>query len=262
MVRRLGVASVALAAAAVGAIALATPAMADVRVVPSEAAPGGPAELAFQLPEERPGAHTTKVEIQAPTETPIAEVYPMSTNEWAPQITTRLLDQPLTSIHGGRTTEVVSSITWTRVGKFASPAKPALLRISAGPMPEADRVVFNLIQTYSDGTVVRWTDPPAADGKTPKHPAPVITLTGKAPAGAVHGGGSAHGGSTDSGQAHADAAQPKAAAGEDGMFGTLGAGLLVGLALGLVGSLIVIMRSRRTSTAASRAARREVLGQQ
>ena len=60
---------------------------------------------------------------------------------------------------------------------------PALARPVPGqrrrpPMPAA--------QTYDNGKVVNWADPPNADGSEPEHPAPSVTLT--AATGDHHGG--------------------------------------------------------------------------
>jgi uncharacterized protein YcnI len=235
MIRSWRIAAVALGAAVVGAVALAAPAAAaDVTVTPSEAPRGNSAELAFQLPEERTGAYTTKVELAAPEATPIAEIYPLSVDSWAPTATTRKLDQPVELIHGTRTTEVASTITWTRVGEApAGPAQPVVLTVALGPMPQADRIAFTLIQTYSDGTVVRWAD-------QPDHRAPTVTLVDQGPvAGHDHGGG-------DAGAA-APVAQEKKS---DGMYGILGAGLLLGLAAGLGLDGWLILRAVRRGPAA------------
>ncbi len=155
-----------------GSIALAAPAAADVSVTPAVAQRGGPAALVFSVPGERPAAHTTKIELLAPEKTPIAEIYPMSVTGWAPLLTSRKLDKPIEVIHGTRTTEVVTKVTWKRVGKAVPKAgEPVLLKVSLGPMPEAEQVAFTIVQTYSDGTVVRWADAPGA-----AHPAPVVRL--------------------------------------------------------------------------------------
>src|SRR5437879_2124241 len=95
MIRDWRTAVVGLGAAVVGAVAFAAPAAADVTVTPSEAPRGGPTELAFHIPDDRPGAYTTKIELVPPEATPIAEIYPMSVDGWAPMTTTRKLDQPV-----------------------------------------------------------------------------------------------------------------------------------------------------------------------
>jgi uncharacterized protein YcnI len=246
MVRDWRTALVGLGAAVVGAVALATPAAADVTVTPPNALQGGPAELAFHVPDERPGAYTTKVELVPPDATPIAEIYPMSVDGWAPMTATRKLDQPVDLIHGTSTTEVPSSITWTRVVDVApTPGQPVVLTVSLGPMPQADRVVFTIVQTYSDGTVVRWADQPADGGAQSKNQAPIVTLIDPTPAGGTQGGGAQT----------ADGAPPAQAAKivNSGTNGVLGAGLLVSLAAGLGLDGWMILRSvRRISRAAGR----------
>jgi hypothetical protein len=39
------------------------------------------------------------------------------------------------------------------------------------------QAVLKTLQTYSDGTIVRWIDDTAAGQPEPEHPAPVLTLT-------------------------------------------------------------------------------------
>jgi uncharacterized protein YcnI len=248
MIRNWRATALTLGAAVTGAVAFAAPAAAaDVTVTPSGAPRGGPAELAFNIPEEHVGAYTTKVELVAPEATPIAEIYPMSVDGWAPTITTRKLDHPVGLIHGTSTTEVPASITWIRFGDVApNPGQPAVLTVSLGPMPDTDRVAFTIVQTYSDGTVVRWGDSPASNsaaGSTqPQHPAPVVTLVDQAAAGDPHGGEPAEA---------APAAQQDKTNG-NGTYGILGAGLLVGLAAGLgLDGWIILRAVRRSSLAAA-----------
>ncbi len=242
---------VALGAGAVGALAFAGPAAAGVTVSPSAAPRGGPAELAFLVTEDRPGAYTTQIELDAPEATPIAEIYPMSADDWAPRIATRQLSQPVEMIHGTTTTEVVSSITWLRVtGPPADPTKSAELRVSLGPMPTTETVSFAVVQTYSDGTVVRWADPPASDGTKPAHPAPLVTLLDDPAAAAGHDG---HG-SGDSGDSTV-AAGSSGSSGGSGPNGVLVAWLLVGLALGVgIDGWLIVRVMRRNAAAAASAA--------
>ena len=42
--------------------------------------------------------------------------------------------------------------------------------------PDAAEVSFPAVQTYADGTVVHWDQPPLPDGGEPEHPAPMLTL--------------------------------------------------------------------------------------
>ncbi|GAA4728154.1 DUF1775 domain-containing protein [Phytohabitans rumicis] len=236
MLRNRRTAVVAVGAAIFGALAFASPAAADVTATPSEAIRGDGTKVTFRLTEDRPGAYTTKVQLLAPETNVVAEIYPMSQNDWAPATTMRKANQAVDGLHGMPVSEVTATITWTRVSGAPKAGQAPELTVSMGPMPtQGDEVVFTLVQTYSDGTVVRWADP--AGGA---HPAVVVRLTG-AP---VAGGGNHHGGGTEQ-----QAIQPAATASDDGggAYGILAAGLLAGLGLGVAGGWL-ILRSRRGGT--------------
>src|SRR4029453_14871840 len=114
-------------------------------------------------------------EVVAPVDAPIAEMYPLSTNDWAPTTTTRTLDRPVELIHGSETDEVIASVIWTRAEGVAPTGQPAQLRVALGPMPQTDRAMFTRAQTHPKGAVVRWGDP--ASGK----PGPVVSLLDEQP---------------------------------------------------------------------------------
>ena len=83
--------------------------------------------------------------------------------------------------HGAQLTEAVSKITWTATGDAAvKPGQFQEFDVSLGPLPKVPQVVFKALQTYSDGTVVRWIDEPTTDGTEPEKPAPVLKLTAAA----------------------------------------------------------------------------------
>jgi uncharacterized protein YcnI len=232
MTRNWRTALVALGGALAGMIALAAPAAADVSVSPTAAIKGDSAELAFQVPEDRPGTYTTKVELVAPREAPIAEIYPLSTNDWAPTTTTRKLDRAVELIHGSETTEVVDTVTWTRAPDVAPTGQPAQLRVALGPMPQTDRVAFTVVQTYSDGAVVRWGGAPAADGSTSGKPGPVVALLNDSPTDGTAGDGS-----------QADPAAPDGGSGETPYL-IFGVGLLLSLA---AEAWLIVRAGRRTA---------------
>jgi len=76
-------------------------------------------------------------------------------------------------------TEGVFSVTWTPDGRqdAIAPGEYDEFDISVGPLPDVSSLTFKTLQTYSDGTVVRWIDPPAAEGQPePEHPAPTLAL--------------------------------------------------------------------------------------
>ncbi|HWH00439.1 MAG TPA: YcnI family protein [Pilimelia sp.] len=172
----------------VGVSAVASPAAAHVTVSPKEATQGGYARVAFRVPNESDTASTTKLEVALPEQTPIASVSVQPVPGWTVKVDKGKPATPVKA-HGTEVTEVVTRITWTAAGGTPGvrPGEFQEFPVSLGPLPEVDRLVFKALQTYSDGTVVRWIEEPADGGEHPEHPAPVLTLT-KAGAG---GGGEA-----------------------------------------------------------------------
>ncbi|MEU0552100.1 DUF1775 domain-containing protein [Micromonospora sp. NPDC005979] len=159
---------------------------ADVTTTPTEARQGDAVRLEFSVPEERAGTTTKQIEIRLPADAPVAEVYPMSVDGWAPRIDSKTLDKPVAGIHSAGVNTVTTAVTWVRVGQGAT--GPAKLALSMGPLPQAERLTFEVVQTYADGTVVKWADAAGA------HRAPVLTLLPAVPGAAGAAGPAAHGG--------------------------------------------------------------------
>ncbi|MFG1844997.1 YcnI family protein [Micromonospora carbonacea] len=243
-------AAVAVVAATLGWAGTAL--AADVTSTPEQARQGDPVRLEIVVPEERPGARTERIELRLPAAAPVGEAYPMSVTGWAPLITTRKLAEPIPGIHGTTMDTVTASVVWTRAK--GAPAGPARLAVSMGPLPQAEKMVFEVVQTYSDGTVVRWADP--AGGA---RPAPVLTLLPAAAGG--HGGdgaAGAHGGGPSDTTAAGEAPTPAvalsdgAAAGDRGMTDALlAAGLVAGLGGGAALGWLATRWRRRTDQAAA-----------
>ncbi|GAA3739933.1 hypothetical protein GCM10022225_23850 [Plantactinospora mayteni] len=220
-------------------------ATADVTVTPGQAVQGDAAKLTFRVTEDRAPAYTTKVELLMPESAPVAETYPMSDPQWAPRMTMRKVDQTLGGIHHGQVTEVVGSIVWTRAGAPPAGSGPAELVVSLGPMPQTDQMTFAVVQTYSDGHVTNWNQPPSAEVPQPDFPAPVLTL---APPAAAPGptAPAAPGAEPPNSDAAADDA--------DQGIGSLTTGLVVGLILGLtVAAWLYLRRPRSAATGTDRA---------
>jgi uncharacterized protein YcnI len=170
--------AVAVLAGLVAAVGVgAGPASAHVTVNPGQATQGGFAKLAFRVPNESDTASTVKLEVNIPTEAPIAFVSVRPLPGWTAAVETTKLATPVTA-RDGQITEAVSKITWTAAGPDTAVKAGQFqeFEVSAGPLPEVDQIVFKALQTYSDGAVVRWIEPPAADGQEPEHPAPVLEL--------------------------------------------------------------------------------------
>jgi len=182
----LGRIGVVTAGAAAVVLVLAGPASAHVTVNPNTAAPGSYTKVSFRVPTESDTASTTKVQVSLPTDTPIASVATKPVVGWSVATVKSKLATPIKS-DDGDITEAVTQLTWTASkGAEIKPGQFQEFDVSLGPLPTtAGQIVFKALQTYSDGTVVRWIDEPATDGSEPDHPAPVLKLTAAgAPAGA------------------------------------------------------------------------------
>jgi uncharacterized protein YcnI len=159
-------------------------AFAHITVNPDEAQQGGFEKLTFRVPNERPDAGTTQVEITIPDDVVIEHVSVQPVPGWTYNIQTRELAEPIETEEGDVTT-AVSTITWS--GGEIKPGEFQEFPVSAGPLPEADSIEFAAIQTYSSGEVVRWIEIPEEGAPEPELPAPVLTLTPGS--GDGHGGG-------------------------------------------------------------------------
>ncbi|MEU8287474.1 YcnI family protein [Micromonospora sp. NPDC048905] len=241
--RRTATAAAALAftAAATAVLGVAGPASAHVTVNPKEAVQGGYARVAFRVPNESDTASTNKIEVTLPENAPVGSVSTMPVPGWTVATEKRKVDPPI-EVHGSQLTEAISKITWTATGDAAvKPGQFQEFPVSMGPLPKVDSMVFKVLQTYSDGEISRWIDPPAPGAEEPEHPAPVLTLAAAAaPAGAP----------TPSAAA---ASSPDDDDDDDGNGLAVGlgvAGLVAGLA-GLVLGGLAFSRSRREPVAKS-----------
>lgn len=158
---------------------LAQPAAsAHVTVTPNTAAPGGYARMAFNVPNEKPNASTVKLEVVLPTDHPIVSVSVQPVPGWTATAQKSKLPQPVQT-DDGQVTEAVTSIVWQ--GGQVQPGQFQQFLVSFGPLPkDTPSLVFKALQTYSDGSVVRWIDVPGGAGE-PEHPAPTLSLVTPVP---------------------------------------------------------------------------------
>lgn len=134
-------------------VGLAAPALADITISPNTAEPGAGVNGDFTVTNDSPSTAITKVTLTLPVDRPIAEVYPLSAEDWAPSLTNRKLNPPMPSFHGTLLDQATATVTWTAMpGKALAPGKTAHLRVAMGPMPDADHIVFTLQPTYADGS--------------------------------------------------------------------------------------------------------------
>lgn len=215
-----------LSAAAAIALVGAAPALAHVTAQPGRAEQGGYTVVAMRVPNESDTAGTVKLEVTLPADHPVTGVRTTPVPGWTATMVKAPLTPPVE--RNGRTiTEAVRTVTWTaNAGTRIGPGEFVEFPLSLGPLPtDTDRLVLPAVQTYDDGEVVAWNEPPAADGAEPERPAPVVMLSPAAEVGEP-----------------AAAATPTAADPAARWLG--GAGLLLG-ALGLGLGLGALLRVRR-----------------
>ncbi|MFD8419144.1 YcnI family protein [Streptomyces sp. NPDC059466] len=229
------------AVAASAVLVLSVPAFAHVSVQPEgPAAKGGYAVVDFKVPNERDDSATTKVEVNLPTDHPLASVMPQPLDGWSVKVTKSKLAKPLT-MHDEKITEAVSKVTWTATGKGIEPGFFQKFPLSVGQLPEdADELVFKAIQTYDNNEVVRWIEPQKEGAEEPENPAPVLTLSAASADG--HHGSAAEDASATSAPAAKDTASAASSSDTDTTARVLG---IVGIVVGVAGVAYGVMAGRR-----------------
>jgi periplasmic copper chaperone A len=216
------------------ALATAFPASAHVTVQGQGATQGGFAKITFRVPTEE-AVPTTRLQIVFPTDAPLSSVRTKPHAGWTAVIAKAPAVKPFT-VFGEEQTEQVASVTFTAApGAGIKPAEFDEFEISAGPLPEVDQMVFKALQTYADGTVVRWIEEAVEGGAEPEKPAPVLALAKAGAEGDSHGGGdTSHGGDSTGDAATVDAATVASTerVSDGSVFG--------GFALGLAGIALLV----------------------
>ncbi|WP_051323839.1 DUF1775 domain-containing protein [Candidatus Solirubrobacter pratensis] len=149
---------------------LAAPASAHVTVLPATARPGESRTLTFRVLNERDGATTVAVDLFLPR-----------------GVTGKPADRPgWTMLDGGAEVHWSAKDASAAIGGESSKD----FELAVGPLPKAQRVVFKVLQHYSDGEVVRWIQDPQPGAE---RPAPVLQLTATGRPAAAGGSSSAAG---------------------------------------------------------------------
>ncbi|GGM10443.1 YcnI family copper-binding membrane protein [Nakamurella endophytica] len=263
--RRLGARLLALSTLTVLGLAVpATAALAHVTVGPASITAGTYSVLAFKVPNESATAKTSEVAVTLPSDHPFASVSARQLPGWTATLTRTKLQNPVTDDDNATITEAVTTVTWRAdassriaLGQYVE------FDLSVGPVPDVRELSFPAVQTYDDGTVVRWNQPTPASGEEPEHPVPTLAVTPAAASSTAPGSATSSPGTgaaaTSSGAASSSSgadtaaagptvtvtATPAAAAGDsDGAARTLG---VVGIVVGAAGALLaaVALRSRR-----------------
>lgn len=157
-----------VAAVAAASLAFAGLAQAHVTLHPNALPSGGYVVVDIRVPNERPTANTTKVDVQFPS-----GFYSVSTEAvpgWKATVEYRKLAKPIT-VNGQTQSQEVDQVIYT--GKLP-PSQFVEFPISVA-MPKAKAgtiLTFKALQTYSNGEIVRWIGPPGADT-----PAPQVKVT-------------------------------------------------------------------------------------
>ncbi|MGH3634484.1 YcnI family copper-binding membrane protein [Mycobacterium sp.] len=163
MVSRALTAVAVAAVLGVGSAVGIAPASAHVHAVSDNTVRGGRAIVTFSVPNESPaGAATTALTVKLPD---VASALTETKPGWA----ARLDRDPAAG--------TVRSVTWTAAPADGIGAEQfGLFRISL-TLPDTDTVSFPATQSYADGSVVNWDQPPLPGGGEPERPAPRLTLT-------------------------------------------------------------------------------------
>ncbi|MGH3865503.1 MAG: YcnI family protein [Pseudonocardiaceae bacterium] len=173
--RRVTAISAVCVLAVLALIAMAGVASAHVTTDPPTAQQGSETTVAFRVPNERDNASTTQLEIDLPTDHPIASVETRAVPGWTSSVQKITLATPITT-DDGQVTEIVSKITWT--GGKIPPGSFEDFDVLMGPLPtDTNELVFKALQTYDNGEVVRWIDTAPPGAPEPDRPAPVLMLT-------------------------------------------------------------------------------------
>jgi uncharacterized protein YcnI len=169
---------IALGAGALLAIAAPLSASAHVTVTPGDAEPGSFALITVKVPNESATESTTRVELTIPEATPFAFLSYVPVPGWTTELVKTTLAEPLETEYG-EITEAVTSVIWTaQPGSEILDGQIQLFPLSVGPVPDTGSIVLAADQTYSDGTVVSWSE----EGEDAEHPAPVLSVNDAPPA--------------------------------------------------------------------------------
>ncbi|MFM7225216.1 MAG: YcnI family protein [Actinomycetota bacterium] len=158
---------IALGVGALAAVLLAGPAAAHVSVTPDAAPAGSSPTLTFRVPNERP-VPTVSLRIVFPDGAPIPAAQPAAKPGWTTSVATTPEDER------DDAAPIVQSVTWSG-GEIAVDGEEQFV-LTVGPLPGPGTIAFRAVQTYADGEIVRWNQPPEPDGSEPERPAPVLTV--------------------------------------------------------------------------------------
>jgi uncharacterized protein YcnI len=170
---RLGI---GIGAAVIAVLAMPGLAQAHVTVQPGSTEGGSFSVIAFRVPNEQDGARTTQLQVMLPEDQPIGSVQTTPIPGWKITTKTRHLDKPI-EMFGEQLDTVVSQVSWTATDGGIRPGQFQDFDLSLGQLPESGELMFNAVQTYSNGDRVNWNQISTDPSVEPEHPAPILTIT-------------------------------------------------------------------------------------
>ena len=118
---------------------------------------GSFARFVVRVPNESEEASTTKIEMTLP---PLASVRFEPKDGWDRKSTTVQFEEPLEAF-GQEITEGVGTVVWS--GGEIEPGEFLEFGFSAAMPAEETTLTFEILQTYSDGEVAKWTGAPDSE---------------------------------------------------------------------------------------------------
>jgi uncharacterized protein YcnI len=219
----------ALTAGVVLALAAPLAAGAHIEVGPDQADAGSYPLIDFKVPSESATAVTNKIELTLPEDTPFGSVSYVPVPGWTTQLIKSTLATPITT-DDGTVTEAVTKVVWTaQPGSEITADQTGIFPLVLGPVPDTGKIVLSVDQTYSDGSVVSWSE----TSEAAEHPAPVLYVNDAPPA-SEHS--QSEGASVE--------VDHDTSAGDDTIARVLGIG---GLVLGAIGLVVGITARRKTT---------------
>ena len=173
------VARAAAVAAVAGAVLIGTAisASAHVGVLPDSTVSGHEAQITFRVPDESETATTIRLVVTLPQDRPFTDLSTQPMPGWTATVTEAPLPKPV-NVGGATVTKAPRTVTWTALpGNKIAPGEYQNFNLATDALPASGEIVLPVAQYYSDGTVVRWTEPTVAGKAEPEHPAPVFTVT-------------------------------------------------------------------------------------
>jgi periplasmic copper chaperone A len=230
-----------------GSLALAAPVSAHVTVSAPGAMQGGDAVVTFTVPTESDTLSTVGLTVQLPQATPLADVLALPHPGWTYTSVKGKLATPIAT-DDGTVTEAVTEVAWrAQAGNGIKPGEFGQFVLSVGPLPKVPTLTFRALQTYSDGSVVRWIDVPAPGSTAePEHPAPTLQLA-PASGGSASASAAASGASSGGVTVSATPAAASSSGSQTGAVVVSVIALVIAIVAALVG-LVALRDARRRRT--------------